>query len=166
MWPAALGGQGAHSHPPGPAHRHPWGAAAARGCYLLESSPWPGLLISKLVEPWQSPWMPLGWLEQSSFKLSSLSLHPLSLDLDTGDSVLSTSAELCQSSGCSPVSHLSQGNMALLLQRDFHICSHGSPTSPPQGETAQHWWVKARLPLHWLWAQVCSGGFTAKKAEA
>lgn len=67
-----------------------------------------------------------GW---DTVLLSSFSLHSLFLDLDTGDSNLSISAGLCQSCGCSPVSHLSHGHTAVVLQRGFHSCSLAAP--PP-----------------------------------
>lgn len=164
MWPAVLGSQGPQTHPPGPAHPHPWGTAGARGCYLLESSPQPGLPISRVLEPWKSPWMSLGWLGHSpALKLLTSFPVPGPRRWWLQPQHLSwVMPKLWLLPSLPPLTWAHSSGSA----EGFSQLLPGSPTSPPQGKAAQPWWVKAQLSLYWLWAQVFGGGFTARKAEA
>lgn len=105
MWPAVLGGQGAQTHPPGPAHTS-LGSSRCQGLSSpgKQSTAWAPHLQSvvTLAKSMDVPWV------AGMLLLSTFSLHSVSLDRDAGDSNLSISvsgAKAVAAPQC-PTSHM------------------------------------------------------------
>lgn len=165
MWLAELGGHGAQTRSPGPAHTHLRQVAGAGGCAPLASSTGPALHISEAAGPRRSPWLSLApgcWGHGPALRL-----------LLTSAQVPETSAPATQTSA-SQLSHVkaaaaprprasSDGDSRVVPQRDSERCSVAAPVSPLQGVAPPHGWAKAQLLLHRFWTQVFRCGLLQQK---